>query len=203
MDEDRAGRGWNRGSADTEGQRATGAWTTDNRYATGFNRKGDKMGKFDGWLLASDMDGTLLSPDGSISEGNRQAITAFVAQGGRFTVATGRMPASILERIHGLPVNCPMIVLNGAGLYDLAEKQWLDAKTMRMDVLHACVAGCDAGIPGYRDHRLRAGARGGADPCSLAVGDDGRRTRTVCGDRSGTGGGRCVQACADGPAGTH
>jgi hypothetical protein len=115
----------------------------DNRL----NKKDSEMGKFDGWLLASDMDGTLLSPDGNISDRNRRVIGSFVAQGGRFTIATGRMPTSILERIHGLAVNCPMIVLNGAGLYDLDSRQWLNTQYMRMDVLHACVADVARAFP--------------------------------------------------------
>lgn len=97
------------------------------------------MGRYDGWLLVSDMDGTLLSPDGNISEGNRKAIASFVSQGGRFGIATGRMPTSIFERIGGLQVNCPLIVLNGAGLYDLERQQWLATRFLQMDLLRSCV----------------------------------------------------------------
>ena len=48
------------------------------------------MGKFDGILLVSDLDGTLLTNDKRLSEENREAIDRFVEEGGIFTFATGR-----------------------------------------------------------------------------------------------------------------
>lgn len=49
------------------------------------------MGKFEGVLLAADYDDTLM-PFGQteLSEANRQAIAHFMAEGGIFTVSTGR-----------------------------------------------------------------------------------------------------------------
>lgn len=49
------------------------------------------QGKFSDYLLVSDMDATLLDDNHTISEENRQAIDYFIKNGGRFTVATGRM----------------------------------------------------------------------------------------------------------------
>ena len=48
------------------------------------------MGKFDGVLLVSDYDDTLYNHKLEVSEENRAAIESFIAQGGTFTVATGR-----------------------------------------------------------------------------------------------------------------
>jgi hydroxymethylpyrimidine pyrophosphatase-like HAD family hydrolase len=48
------------------------------------------MGKFDGILLLSDLDGTLLSGTRVISPENLEALRYFMAEGGRFSVATGR-----------------------------------------------------------------------------------------------------------------
>lgn len=42
------------------------------------------MKKFDGMLLACDMDGTLLDNDRQISEANIQALRYFTEQGGLF-----------------------------------------------------------------------------------------------------------------------
>ena len=48
------------------------------------------MGKFDGYLLVSDFDGTLIDHNLSISDENTAAIRSFIDQGGRFLGATGR-----------------------------------------------------------------------------------------------------------------
>ena len=50
------------------------------------------MGKFDGILLCTDLDGTLFSSDGSLSAENKEAIEYFKREGGYFTFITGRLP---------------------------------------------------------------------------------------------------------------
>ena len=85
------------------------------------------MGAFEGYFLYCDLDGTLFDDEKRVSERNRAAIETFVAQGGRFGVATGRAPSIIGTIERNLPVNAPCILLNGAGLYNLAEKQFLAA----------------------------------------------------------------------------
>ena len=50
------------------------------------------MGKFDGMLICTDLDGTLLEKNRSISEENHNAIEYFKSEGGIFTFITGRMP---------------------------------------------------------------------------------------------------------------
>lgn len=49
-------------------------------------------------LVATDLDGTLLSDDLTVSERNIDAINRFRAAGGIFTVATGRSPASVAKQ---------------------------------------------------------------------------------------------------------
>ena len=50
------------------------------------------MGKFDGMLICTDLDGTLLRNDKTISCENIDAIEYFKQEGGYFTFVTGRMP---------------------------------------------------------------------------------------------------------------
>ena len=57
------------------------------------------MGKFDGVLICTDLDGTLLRNDKSISADNKAAIDYFKAEGGRFTFVTGRTP-NCVDDIH-------------------------------------------------------------------------------------------------------
>ena len=72
---------------------------------------------FDGYILATDMDGTLINSNRKISEANLKAIEYFVNNGGKFTVASGRMVSSVREFIEVLKINCPTILHNGATVY--------------------------------------------------------------------------------------
>ena len=69
-------------------------------------------------LYISDLDGSLLSPDGSLSLDARTILTRLVADGLHFTVATARTPLSTLHLLEGIPLSDPMILLNGALCYD-------------------------------------------------------------------------------------
>ncbi len=76
------------------------------------------MGKFDGVLLALDMDGTLLNDDKEISRGNIEALEYFTGNGGSFAIATGRTRPGTDAYRKLLPCNCPGVYLNGAILCD-------------------------------------------------------------------------------------
>ena len=94
------------------------------------------MGKFTGVLLASDFDNTLIyteaalrtgAPTPPLSKENRAALEYFMAEGGRFAVATGRALPSFIKFADMVPMNAPGVVCNGAGLYDFAAGEYLDA----------------------------------------------------------------------------
>ena len=74
------------------------------------------MGKFDGVLLASDFDDTLVSSDCVLSPGNRAALEYFTREGGRFTVSTGRARRTFAPYASSLPINAPVVLSNGAVL---------------------------------------------------------------------------------------
>lgn len=93
------------------------------------------MGKFDGVLLASDFDNTLLyteealrsgAPVPPLPERNRESLTYFMAQGGRFAVSTGRALAAFLKYAELVPMNAPGVVCNGAALYDFQTGEYLE-----------------------------------------------------------------------------
>ena len=92
------------------------------------------MGKFDGVLLVSDFDNTLIYTEGALLAGteipplsarNREALECFMAGGGRFALATGRALASILPFAPEVPMNAPGVVCNGAAIYDFAQGEYL------------------------------------------------------------------------------
>jgi Cof subfamily protein (haloacid dehalogenase superfamily) len=77
--------------------------------------------RFEGYLLVTDMDGTLLNSGKKISTDNVQAIERFVEQGGLFTLATGRITSSVQRFVGQLPINAPAILYNGAIIHDFAQ----------------------------------------------------------------------------------
>ena len=71
------------------------------------------MGKFDGVLLCSDIDATLLLR-GELPEENRKAIKYFQENGGRFTLCTGRLFDFLDKYSHLIKPNAPFIAMNGS-----------------------------------------------------------------------------------------
>ena len=80
------------------------------------------MGKFSGYLICTDCDGTLTYEPGKVSEENAKAIKYFQSEGGLFTLATGRFPGHAYEFKDMIEVNAPMVALNGTVLYDLKNE---------------------------------------------------------------------------------
>lgn len=83
------------------------------------------LGKFDGVLIASDFDDTLCPPSGIIPAANLDAIAYFQSEGGLFTVATGRAHTTFAPQLSQTPVNAPVVLSNGAQIYDFATEKYL------------------------------------------------------------------------------
>ena len=77
------------------------------------------MGKFSGKLLITDFDDTF-RPRGcsTVPEENLRAAEHFMAEGGLFTLATGRDPRSFLNILPLFTINAPAVVSNGAVIFD-------------------------------------------------------------------------------------
>lgn len=77
-------------------------------------------------LIATDLDGTFLSPDETVSEENSAAVLEAQEAGVTVLFATGR-PIRWLEVVKGLPGAHPTVIAsNGAALYDAAADQLID-----------------------------------------------------------------------------
>ena len=83
------------------------------------------MKKFEGILLCTDLDGTLLRDDKSISRENIEAIEYFMSEGGYFTFITGRLPYFVQDIYNALNPNAPLGCINGGGIYDHKRGEYL------------------------------------------------------------------------------
>lgn len=85
------------------------------------------MGKFKNILIVSDLDGTFFSNKVENFNKNIEAVEKFKEQSGLFTFATGRDLNTFLEAVPdaGKITNVPVIVTNGAGLYDFKENKYI------------------------------------------------------------------------------
>lgn len=97
------------------------------------------MGKFDGVLLVSDYDNTLVYTQSIFDGGgavppippyNLQRLRYFTENGGRFTLVSGRTWALVEHLLPGLPINAPVGIGNGAGLIDPATGAYLYQHTL-------------------------------------------------------------------------
>lgn len=81
---------------------------------------------FSKWLIVSDIDGTLNTKFRNLPERNRKAIEKYVAEGGHFTLASGRNPQSMEKHFKNLPIaGTPAVVINGAGIYDFQKNEMI------------------------------------------------------------------------------
>jgi len=76
-------------------------------------------------LILTDLDGTLLRDDKSLSPANRQALERAAAQGAQVVIATGRFYEGIPVELRDLPFLRYFILMNGAKAYDRAEDKVL------------------------------------------------------------------------------
>lgn len=92
------------------------------------------MKEFKGYLMVSDMDGTLLNSKGIISEENIKAIKEFMNMGGKFAFATGRMRESTKKFLKHITPNAPVILYNGALVYDYENEQIIEESYLEEEV---------------------------------------------------------------------
>ena len=83
------------------------------------------MKKFENIIICTDLDGTLLRGDKTISEENLDAIAHFQREGGYFTFITGRMPFFCHDIYHTINPNAPVGCINGGGLYDYTKEEYI------------------------------------------------------------------------------
>ena len=93
------------------------------------------MGRFSDILLVSDFDLTMTDHRSRIPQSNLDKIREFQAQGGIFTLATGRSLPMSRYRFQSVPVNAPLIICNGAACYDPVTEEVLFCHPLPDDTL--------------------------------------------------------------------
>ena len=86
-------------------------------------------------MVATDLDGTIVGPDGSISARTVQALQACQDAGVRVVYVTGRPPRWMSEVVSQTGHRGTALCGNGAVVYDLAAERVLHARTLATDVV--------------------------------------------------------------------
>jgi Cof subfamily protein (haloacid dehalogenase superfamily) len=99
-------------------------------------------------LVATDLDGTLTRPDGSVSARTADALAAVVAAGSAVVLVTGRPVRWLLRVYPHLPERYPAVCANGAVVYDPVADRVLIEHAIAGDVLQRNCDELRAEIPG-------------------------------------------------------
>ena len=78
------------------------------------------------FLFISDLDGTLLLPDGSFPEESKKRLNRLISDGMQFTIATARNYDSAHPILKGLDIKFPVVLFNGVYLVDFHSGEILE-----------------------------------------------------------------------------
>ena len=101
-------------------------------------------------LFVTDLDGTLLQPDVSVSEKTRSILTKLLREGLQLTVATARTSFTVMPLLDGIPFTLPLILQNGSVLHDPVRNKIVDAAGIPPDAyLEVCALYWRYGFNGF------------------------------------------------------
>ncbi|WP_446667349.1 HAD family hydrolase [Janibacter limosus] len=99
-------------------------------------------------LIATDLDGTLLRSDGSVSQRSVDALRAVADAGLETVLVTARPPRWLDELAHVVGTRGVAICGNGAFRYDVAERRIFGVRSIPRDVVTAIVHDLREQVPG-------------------------------------------------------
>ena len=88
-------------------------------------------------LIAADMDDTLLDAGSNLTARTLEALKKAMAQGVMVSLSSGRMPESMLPFAQKIGINAPMILFNGALIYDHRTDEILYSNPIPADTAKA------------------------------------------------------------------
>ncbi|MDE6716792.1 MAG: Cof-type HAD-IIB family hydrolase [Muribaculaceae bacterium] len=77
-------------------------------------------------LYVSDLDGTLLQPDATISPATLRMLAEAATGGALFTIATARTPATVAPILKDVELRIPAVVMTGTALWDKNTVRYSD-----------------------------------------------------------------------------
>ena len=77
----------------------------------------------DSTLYVSGIDDVLVSPSSNYS---KVELNRLIRSGVKFTISTTRTPAELMSIMQGTELQLPVIVMDGAAIYDVKEKQYIE-----------------------------------------------------------------------------
>ncbi len=120
-------------------------------------------------LVATDLDGTLLREDRTVSERTRRALAAAQAAGITVALVTGRPPRFVQPLAEELGLTGAAVCCNGAIVYDLASGGLLEHSPLASATAIAVAERLRAAEPGVA-FAIERGLRYGCEPGYLAMG---------------------------------
>lgn len=76
-------------------------------------------------LYISDLDGTLLGSNATLSEETVKALNRLISKGIKFTVATARTSATVVQMLSETDISLPVILMNGVCIYDIKKQEYI------------------------------------------------------------------------------
>lgn len=114
-------------------------------------------------LFVTDLDGTLLGPDGTLSQTTVSLLNHAISRGALFSVATARTPATVSVLLRQVELRLPLVVMTGAALWDKNSGAYSDVQYFAPEKVNEIVEA-------YR------GAGGGGFLYTLPPSPDGKDT---------------------------
>ncbi len=85
--------------------------------------------------MALDLDGTLLSPEGKLTDRAREALAEAVSRGVHVVIASGRAYETLPEEVTGLPGIQYAITSNGAAIYRVPDSERILSRKLRPEAV--------------------------------------------------------------------
>jgi hydroxymethylpyrimidine pyrophosphatase-like HAD family hydrolase len=99
-------------------------------------------------LIASDLDGTLLRPDGSVSERTRRALSGLADAGIELVFVTARPPRWVDHLADVVGAHGTVLCVNGAFVYDVPRRTVIEAHGIPPATVGAIAADLRRALPG-------------------------------------------------------
>ena len=79
-------------------------------------------------LYVSGIDSVLIPDDDSAITYSKVELNRLIEAGVRFTISTVHTPAVVMSLMKGVDLRLPLIVMDGAAMYDIKEKEYIEAE---------------------------------------------------------------------------